>query len=316
MYEFQKTMLVKKGYILISSKHSNISSLTCAKRSFKANYSNFFSETPLSSRSHTKIGNNRIRHLLTNENVIPNIRYNQYQAFQNDADMDVFLNKNRHLKDKGNTLNKSSNYMPSLLNNGNTYYEKVLIGYSRDQMCSLVFDVKNYSKFVPWCVNSEILVPSPSVNKTIDKNLNLNLRLLKKSYETKQPVTPVEDNTLQKMGPKSFKARLEIGYPPFKESYISHVSMVRPYQITSISRDTNLFEYLINEWKFHPHDPAQENEDKCIIEFYVSFKFRSIIYSKFSDLFMDQIFGKMVEAFYQRAKALHGQPSIKTSIIK
>ena len=97
--------------------------------------------------------------------------------------------------------------------------------------------------------------------------------------------------------------------------------MVRPYQITSISRDTNLFEYLINEWKFLPRDPTKENEintieDSCVIDFYVSFKFRSILYSKFSDLFMDQIFGKMVEAFFHRAQTLHGKPSIKTSKVK
>ena len=193
-------------------------------------------------------------------------------------------------------------------------------------MCSLVFDVKNYSKFVPWCVKSEILMPSNmSVNKIIDKNLNLNLRLLKKATETKRTSTsdpsasPVE--TQPKL-PNSFKAKLVIGYPPFKESYVSHVSMVRPYQITSISRDTNLFEYLINEWKFHPYtgsSPLAGNEPKdncCIVEFYVSFKFRSIIYSKFTDIFMDQIFGKMVDAFTKQAQALHGKPSIKPTKIK
>jgi len=232
----------------------------------------------------------------------------------------MLLNKNRHLKDKENSSRKSSNYLPSILNNGNTFHEKVLIGYSRNQMCSLVFDVKNYSKFIPWCINSEILIPAPSVNKTIDKNLNLNLRLLKKSYETKQPITTPDEKSVQSPVQKSFKARLDIGYPPFKESYISHVSMVRPYQITSISRDTNLFEYLISEWKFLQRDLTQENENEnsmneesCIIDFYVSFKFRSVLYSKFSDLFMDQIFGKMVEAFLKQAQTLYGNPSIKAT---
>ena len=97
--------------------------------------------------------------------------------------------------------------------------------------------------------------------------------------------------------------------------------MVRPYEITSISRDTNLFDYLINEWKFLPNSANQGNtcvniENSCIIEFYVSFRFRSILYSKFSDIFMDQIFGKMVEAFYRRAQTLHGKPSVQTSTIK
>jgi coenzyme Q-binding protein COQ10 len=312
-------MLHNKDIILrFSNKNMTAFSLFFAKNSFVFN---IFPKRQLSNHSYMRIGKSRTTRFLMNKCLAPNIRYNQYQAFQNEAEIDMLLNKNRHLKDKENNLRKSSNYMPSILNNGNTFHEKVLIGYSRDQMCSLVFDVKNYSKFLPWCLNSEIIVPTPSINKTIDKNLNLNLKLLKKKYETKQPSTTEDEKVHQSSTQKSFKARLDIGYPPFKESYISHVSMVRPYQITSISRDTNLFEYLINEWKFLPRDPTKENEnniieDSCIIDFYVSFKFRSILYSKFSDLFMDQIFGKMVEAFFHRAQTLHGKPSIKTSKVK
>lgn len=130
--------------------------------------------------------------------------------------------------------------------------------------------------------------------------------------------------------PPSFKAKLEIGYPPIREAYTSHVSIIRPHMVKSISRDTRLFEFLINEWKFHPVDveqlPAKANKESavaseaglaadaaneraCIVEFYVSFKFRSSIYNNFTSIIMDQIFSKMMNAFTNRALVLYGKPS-------
>lgn len=120
-------------------------------------------------------------------------------------------------------------------------------------------------------------------------------------------------------------------YPPIKESYMSYVSIIKPEIVKSISRDTNLFEYLINEWKFHPYDITSSpykgqdgtvsqngaaggpDTSACIVEFYVAFKFRSILYSQFSSLFMDQIFKQMVKAFTKRAKQMYGPPSVPLS---
>jgi coenzyme Q-binding protein COQ10 len=53
-------------------------------------------------------------------------------------------------------------------------------------------------------------------------------------------------------------------------------------------------------------------EKSCIVEFYVSFKFRSKIYDQLSSLFLDQVFKNMVGAFNKRAEILYGKPSIQT----
>jgi coenzyme Q-binding protein COQ10 len=218
---------------------------------------------------------------------------------------------------------------------GNYYHEKVILGYSREQMCDLVFNVEKYKEFVPWCIDSHILEANGSSQATANKKINLNL--LKKN---KTVALNLNETTSKKeiQTPKSFKARLEIGFPPIKESYVSHVSMIRPHLVKAISRDTNLFEYLINEWKFHPHDLFDSHlkqpvpisslkerkegtkdqgneknvEKSCIVEFYVSFKFRSKIYDQLSSLFLDQVFKNMVGAFNKRAEILYGKPSIQT----
>jgi ribosome-associated toxin RatA of RatAB toxin-antitoxin module len=100
--------------------------------------------------------------------------------------------------------------------------------------------------------------------------------------------------------------------------------------VKSVSRDTNLFEYLTNEWKFHPNPQMYERahlnsmtdlqlkeiEKSCLVEFYVSFKFVNSLYNTFSEMFMDQIFKKMVSAFTDRAAVLYGKPSILPKPVK
>ncbi|CAF0780430.1 unnamed protein product [Brachionus calyciflorus] len=187
---------------------------------------------------------------------------------------------------------------------GSFYHEKVLLGYSREQMCDLVYDVKRYKEFLPFCLDSKLIDEKP-IQQTLHKGINL--KLLHNSQSNKI-VTP--DKKLEL--PSSFRAKLEIGYPPIRESYISHVSMVRPETVKAISRDTNLFEYLINEWKFHPYERNSEiSRNSCIVEFYVSFNFRSSIYNKFSSLIMDQIYKRMLGAFIKRASSLYGKPSLE-----
>lgn len=163
--------------------------------------------------------------------------------------------------------------------------------------------------------------PNNRVNLTLERKSNAPSKLNEKPASTLKPLISESKSAI--VLPPSFKARLEIGYPPIRESYISHVSIIRPNLVKSISRDTRLFEFLINEWKFHPIAssesqtlsrtvPVKEDEMRsCIVEFYVSFKFRSPVYSRFSSLFMDQIFRKMVNAFTHRALVLYGKPAVQ-----
>ena len=225
-------------------------------------------------------------------------------------------------------------------NDGTYFHEKLIIGYSREQMCDLVYDVKNYKSFVPFCADSDILSEPQNM-------ANLNLKLSKNNMSLN--LRNFDSNTDKQLHlPQHFRAKLEIGesftfsclitfyltlkltgYPPIKESYVSHVSMIRPNIVKSISRDTTLFEFLVNEWKFHPNPHTYELEhlnsmsdaelksleNSCLLEFYVSFKFNNKLYSKFSQIFMDQIFKKMVQAFTDRAKVLYGEPSCLSEIV-
>jgi coenzyme Q-binding protein COQ10 len=183
-----------------------------------------------------------------------------------------------------------------------SYRERKILGYPKEYIFDLVKDVQHYHYFVPWCLKSEIIT-SPSDgnnnNKQLEKKLNLEL-------------------------PESFKARLEVGYPPVKESYISHVTLIKPKIVKTVAIKTTFFEYINAEWKFHSYDHLtnkivlkdDKKYDCCVVEFFVTFKFRSNIYSQFSSLFLDNIFKKMVSAFIKRANDLYGGKNSLFFILK
>lgn len=201
-----------------------------------------------------------------------------------------------------------------LKRNGLSYSEKIVLGYSSEQLCDIVSDVSKYKEFLPFCTNSEILHEYHQANMLADKHFNL--KTINKTNDLHSRrlgrYLNLDMNKRQIQLPRTFSARLEIGYPPIRESYISNVTAIRPRYVKAISKDTHLFAYLINEWKFQPYtisDNAKQDE-ACLLEFYVSFKFHSVLYATLSQMFMENVFHKMVSAFTDRAYLLYGKPSI------
>ena len=222
----------------------------------------------------------------------------------------------RHLS----TLDKSETIDEKLRRNGISYNEQIVLGYTSEQLCNIVSDVSKYKEFVPFCTNSEILTPSNDV-LSAEKRFNLKTinRLTSSSTDDLSSrrlgrYLNLEANSKKQLHlPQKFSARLEIGYPPIKESYISNVTFIKPKFVKAISRDTHLFQYLINEWKFQPYLLKELNQDNtrkeaCLIDFHVSFKFHSILYATLSEVFMEKVFRKMVGAFTDRAQVLYGKP--------
>lgn len=115
-------------------------------------------------------------------------------------------------------------------------------------------------------------------------------------------------STVLEQGENNMLACLGVGFPPLSESYMSRITFQRPKHLKSVAQNTGMFHHLINEWYFHPGLP--DNPNSCYVEFSVDFEFRSPLYSKIAGLFFDQVVTVMVNAFMNRAKVLHGKPSI------
>lgn len=98
------------------------------------------------------------------------------------------------------------------------------------------------------------------------------------------------------------KAELTVGFQLLTEKYISHVELRPPMSVTAVSSQVNLFEYLRSEWKFTPSSSDPKNA--TWVTFQIDFKFKLALYNELSDLFMQQVVKKMVQAFETRCKQL------------
>ncbi|KAF6174752.1 hypothetical protein GIB67_031276 [Kingdonia uniflora] len=94
-----------------------------------------------------------------------------------------------------------------------TYEEKIVLGYSPEQLYAVVAAVDLYEDFVPWCQRSKIV-----------------------RYN--------DDGT--------FDAELEIGFKFLVESYVSHVELNKPKSIKTTASESGIFDHLINIWEFSP----------------------------------------------------------------
>lgn len=53
--------------------------------------------------------------------------------------------------------NDENNMLDRPTRNGTYYHEKIILGYSAEEMCDLVGNVAKYKEFLPFCLNSEII---------------------------------------------------------------------------------------------------------------------------------------------------------------
>lgn len=110
-----------------------------------------------------------------------------------------------------------------------------------------------------------------------------------------------------------FKADLIVGFPPLKQKYTSLVTLEKPFRVQSVSKDAQLFDHLYNDWRFSPG--LKDIPDSCVLDFHVSFEFKSLLYSKISNLFFELLCDKMEHAFILEAKRRFGGPSIRSHVL-
>ena len=206
-----------------------------------------------------------------------------------------------------NALTTTQNIRKNFRNceTGQVYSEQRLLGYSCEQMFSVVSEVEKYHSFVPYCKKSL----GEFYHTNICKKATIFLMTffsLKFAVRTKK-----EDGTKI--------ADLVVGFPPiFGESYTSTVTCIEPYLVTAVCTDMSMFKHLKTVWKFKPvkdrngngSENGGKNLQKCQLDFAVAFEFRNNVHSYASRLFFDEIIKKNVLAFLSQAELRYGRESI------
>lgn len=112
---------------------------------------------------------------------------------------------------------------------------------------------------------------------------------------------------LQK-NPGNLKADLIIGFPPINESYTSKVTLVKPHLVKAECTDGRLFHHMLTLWRFSPG--LKRQQQSCVVDFQITFEFRSAFHSHLSNLFFDQVARQMEGAFIKEVGQRYGPATI------
>lgn len=120
-------------------------------------------------------------------------------------------------------------------------------------------------------------------------------------------------STVYNRKPSSAQAQIVVGFPPLYERYTSNLTLQEPSLIKSECYDGRLFNYLQNYWGFSPG--LKDVPESCVIDFRVTFEFKSALHSHLSHLFFDAIVQQMEMAFVREAERRYGQARIKALLL-
>jgi coenzyme Q-binding protein COQ10 len=95
-------------------------------------------------------------------------------------------------------------------------------------------------------------------------------------------------------------ADLVIGYKFLRESFTSRVTLERFSRI-EVTYQNGPLKYLNNSWQFKALE-----DNRCKIDFYVDFSFKSSLFESAITLFFNQAVHIMMSAFEERARKLYG----------
>lgn len=140
------------------------------------------------------------------------------------------------------------------------------VRHSAAEMFDLVADVESYPQFLPLCVA---------------------LRVRRRKEE---------------QGALTLVADMEIGYKAIRERFTSRVTCKRQKLEILVEYIDGPFKHLQNRWSFHD----RSDERACLVEFQISYEFKSRALGLLMGGMFDAAFHKFAEAFERRADIVYG----------
>lgn len=151
------------------------------------------------------------------------------------------------------------------------HYEERLVPFTQKQLFDVVANVDEYKNFVPWCTSS-------NVSKRVDDTHLI--------------------------------ADLSVGFTVLSENYTSVITLKPNESVSADVPNSNLFEYLVTDWKFRPTTTQQTR-----LSFYVEFAFRNPVYQRATDLFFEEVVRQMVGAFERQCSVKYRFPETTPGIL-
>jgi coenzyme Q-binding protein COQ10 len=140
------------------------------------------------------------------------------------------------------------------------------VRHSAEHMFDLVADVEKYPQFLPLCEGLTIRRRTPDGE-----------------------------------GREILVADMSVGYRAIQETFTSRVALDRPALKIVVEYINGPFRQLENRWTFR-----DEEQGGSVIEFYISYEFRSRTLGLLMGAMFDKAFRKFAEAFEERANRIYG----------
>ncbi|MFT0891685.1 type II toxin-antitoxin system RatA family toxin [Pseudochelatococcus sp. G4_1912] len=138
-------------------------------------------------------------------------------------------------------------------------------------MFDLVADVEQYPAFLPLC----------------------------ESLHVRQRINSGE-------GIETLIADMGIGYKAIRETFTTRVTLDRPRLRILVEYVDGPFRFLENRWVFR----ADEDGKACIVDFFISYEFKSRMLGMLMGAMFDKAFQKFSDAFAARADAIYGDKRV------
>jgi coenzyme Q-binding protein COQ10 len=97
-------------------------------------------------------------------------------------------------------------------------------------------------------------------------------------------------------------ADMTVAFGPVKETFTSQVTLDRPNLAILVEYIDGPFRQLENRWRFKP-----DGETHCIVDFFISYEFRSKALGLLMGSVFDATFRKLTDAFEKRADVVYGK---------
>jgi coenzyme Q-binding protein COQ10 len=148
------------------------------------------------------------------------------------------------------------------------------VKHSAAEMFDLVADIERYPEFVPLCRTMRVIRRTQFVDREV------------------------------------VVAEMTVAYKLIRESFTSRVTLDRANQTILVEYLDGPFSRMENRWTFCPLDGRADSaaavQDACIVEFFISYEFRSRALGLLMGAMFDTAFRRFASAFERRADAVFG----------
>lgn len=102
-------------------------------------------------------------------------------------------------------------------------------------------------------------------------------------------------------GVETLVAEMSVGYKAIHETFTTRVTLDHTRLRILVEYVEGPFSFLENRWSFKP------DETGCLVEFFITYEFKSFALGMLMGAMFDRAFRKFVEAFEARADLIYGR---------